>query len=448
MDVLKFGGTSVANADALRRVMDIVSERHNHGSSVVAVLSATSGTTDALLSLARAAGERRMDDVERSINALRERHHAIIDDLIDGGAGRLSTRERISTILDSLTSYCKGMSYLSECTPQSLDEVASHGERLSTTIVAGALQDRGLDAVWFDVRSIVRTSADFTEATVQFADVANLVQTHLLPTLQLHDIVITQGFIGSTADGRTTTLGRGGSDYSAAIIGAACMARTIDIYTDVSGIYTTDPRLVPEARPVPAMSFREVRELALYGAKVLHPDTIEPAIEKSIPVRVLNTFQPNAPGTVITAEQPDDAAVHAITLLKQCIAIRTSSAQTALLARQIADASGFSVVIDMSWLEGSLFVVRYRDAEHAEHIKAAYHDVAEAIVDAGVIVAVGAGASHADTVAACAAVGVPHKPIGFASGLSRVSLACIVPDNHAVAMLQQLHKHICDVTSM
>lgn len=442
MDVLKFGGTSVANADALRKVIAIVQERHVSSQRLVAVLSATSGTTDALLALARAAGRGLFDEVAMRVEDLRDRHFGIVDDLISGGAARLSTRERVSSMIDSLSSYCQGMAFLGECTPQSLDEVASHGERLSTTIVAGALQDAGLNAVWFDARSVMRTNESFTEAIVQFDDVVRLTEQHLIPTLQLHDIVITQGFIGSTADGRTTTLGRGGSDYSAAILGATCGARTIDIYTDVSGIYTTDPRLVPEARPVPAMSFREVRELALYGAKVLHPDTIEPAIAKSIPVRVLNTFQPDAPGTIITAEQPTDVAIHAITMLKQCLAVRSVGASSSRQAQHIADASGFPVVLQLSWLEGSLMVLRYRDAEHAEHIKAAYENIAEHIDDVVTIVAVGPHAGWADTVAEVARIAAPFEPLAVTSGISPVSVVGVVKEQRGLPVVRALHDEL------
>jgi len=353
MRVLKFGGTSVADASALRQVLPIIQQQSAIHKKLVVVLSATSGTTDSLLRVARAAGDRDEETVQGMLEELARRHYWVVDDLIDSGEERLAIRATIDSLIQSLTEYCHGLSLLGECTKQSLDEVASYGERLSTTIVASACRAAGINAQWLDARTVVATDDNYQHGTVNMARTADNCLAHLLPLLSEFDVVITQGFIASAPDGTTTTLGRGGSDYSAAILGAACNASAIDIYTDVSGVLTADPRIVEVAQPIPVLGFFMMREMALYGAKVLHPDTIAPAVEAEIPVRVLNTFEANNTGTTITASG-GGSNVTAITGLPLCMRVEAPLIQLADVLRR----HRFEVVYQEASLTGTSCVVR------------------------------------------------------------------------------------------
>lgn len=319
MLVLKFGGTSVQNALALRQVASIVQSAHQQHGALVVVLSATSGTTNTLLQLADKASKR--IDIQADLEELQLRHCTIARELYAGEHANITEFEPILDLCSELQQFLHGIHVLEECTAESLDVVTSFGERLSTTIFAKALQHANLNAHFFDVRTVVKTNNNHQHAQVDFPSTNQRCVQRLQPLLESNAVVVTQGFIGSTAQGVTTTLGRGGSDYSAAILGAALGAAEIQIWTDVSGVYSADPRIVAAAQPIKQLSFSEVRELALYGAKVLHPDTIAPAIEANIPVRVVNTFAPQDSGTLITHDEPQELAIHAVTALQACLCI-------------------------------------------------------------------------------------------------------------------------------
>jgi aspartate kinase len=326
--VLKFGGTSVADAAALRAVQSILRARAERNETMIVVLSATSGTTNTLLSLARMAAQQDESTVAATVREMRQRHADIIDGLIDDHTHRSNAHQAVDSLLNSLAEYCHGLSLLGECTPQSLDEVVAYGERISSSILAAACDSIGMRTRWLDARQVIRTDARYLAASVDMAATQSCWDA-IWPTINDGNVIITQGFIGSALDGTTTTLGRGGSDYSAALFGAISNARIIDIYTDVSGVLSADPRIVSDAKPIAHIDVDSMRELALYGAKVLHPDTIIPAVLRNIPVRVANTFEPSAPGTIITAGGTGNPIV-AITGIENCLRI--------VVPRQHADA--------------------------------------------------------------------------------------------------------------
>lgn len=328
IDVLKFGGTSVADAAALRAVLSIIRTRSTGDATLLVVLSATSGTTNTLLSLARMAAQRDESTVTATLRVMRQRHADIIDTLIDDYTHRIDAHHAVDSLFNALTEYCRGLSLLGECTPQSLDEVVSFGERISSSILAAACDGIGMRTRWLDARQVIRTDARFQAASVDMTATQSCWDA-VWPTINDANVIITQGFIGSAVDGTTTTLGRGGSDYSAALFGAISNARIIDIYTDVSGVLSADPRIVSDAKPIAHIDVDSMRELALYGAKVLHPDTIIPAVLRNIPVRVANTFEPASSGTIITARGIDTPIV-AITGIEHCLRI--------VVPRQNADA--------------------------------------------------------------------------------------------------------------
>ncbi|MDW8075847.1 MAG: aspartate kinase [Bacteroidota bacterium] len=296
MRVMKFGGTSVANAKALQHAAHLVLCAAVN-EQILVVVSAFRGVTDELLGLVHSAA--RGQPWEARWHALAQRHRQVAQEL------GILPYQPLDELLEYVHAYCSGVALLGECTPRMLDEIAACGELLSSHLLAAYLRSEGGDVEWFDVRYAIKTNAHFTAAQVEWQLTATAVETELRPVLDRHRIVVTQGFIASTRSGLTTTLGRGGSDYSAAILGACLHAEGVEIWTDVSGIFSADPRIVPDAVSLPQMTLGEIAALSAYGARVLHPLTIVPAIEHGIPVTVRNTFEPQHPGTQIVDALPE-----------------------------------------------------------------------------------------------------------------------------------------------
>ena len=368
MLVMKFGGTSVKDAAALTRVTDIVKAHIRNHSQLLVVLSATAGTTNRLLD----AAEQAVIDDESIVTAWRDLvdyHATVARGLIKDDDALQSAIADIQEIGEQLHTYLTGMSILQECTDQSRDTVASFGERWSTTVYSHALRAAGVDAILFDAADVVRTNAQHQAAVVDLDETERLCKSSLVPALEEHQVVVTQGFIGSTSRGIMTTLGRGGSDASAAIFGAVLDAEEIKIWTDVSGVYSADPRIVAGARPVPTMSFGEMRELALYGAKVLHPDAIAPAVKRGVPVHVCNTFAPDDPGTVITSNAADHGDIHAVSIVRDCQILNGSnrsvpmSIRTGNIARRL--------LLESSSVEHAMAVVHVPDGRALTDVVAA-----------------------------------------------------------------------------
>lgn len=318
MLVQKFGGTSVADANAMREVLMIV-QREIQRQPVV-VLSACSGATNELIAIVELAAIGNREAVKERINTLKERHLHICRELISASEGLSFVSERIQVLCTELSVFCEGVTLLGECTPRSIAYSSAMGELLSSSIFCAFAQEQGVPAIWADARLFMKTDENALKGIVDTQLLKQNAYEMIVKPLREGSVVITQGFIGSDNVGRTTTLGRGGSDYSAALIGAAIDAEEIQIWTDVNGIASTDPRKVPDAFPIEAMSFKEARELAYYGAKVLHPETILPAVEKGITVKVLNTFSSEHSGTTITPEADSSlVGFRAVTLKEHCI---------------------------------------------------------------------------------------------------------------------------------
>jgi len=291
---MKFGGSSVADAGCMREVAALVRDALAQGPLVV--LSATARTTDTLFEAARRAEQGDLGAAVDLQRGLLHRHRSIAGDLFPDGLpeGLDNALVELGGELDLLL---RGVALLRELSPRTMDAVASVGERLSTRIFAAFM---GLP--WVDARTVMRTDDRFGTAQPQGLELEVLAKRILAPLLGPGRAVVTQGYIGATAGGLTTTLGRGGSDYSAALFGAALGALDIQIWTDVEGVLTCDPRVVPEAQPIAELSFAEAAELAAFGAKVLHPATIQPAVEARIPVTVRHTRVPHGRFTTITGE--------------------------------------------------------------------------------------------------------------------------------------------------
>ncbi|HYM26012.1 MAG TPA: lysine-sensitive aspartokinase 3 [Vicinamibacterales bacterium] len=309
--VMKFGGTSVQDPDAIRRLIGIARDAAAaNGAPPVVVVSALSGVTDGLVQIARLVEDGDGAAAAAILSALLERHLSV------AAAVTTSSRDRVAEFLRRAVSELSGLVHalavLREVSARSRDAVHATGEVLSSIIVAAALDDAGTAADAVDARTVLVTDAEHTAAAPEMIETCERCRKRVAPIVARGRIPVLGGFIGATSNGVTTTLGRGGSDYSAAIFGACLGVEEIQIWTDVDGMLTADPRIVAEPRVVPLLSFAEASELAYFGAKVLHPSTILPAVSKNIPVRILNSRRPANEGTLITAEGRADGTLTAI----------------------------------------------------------------------------------------------------------------------------------------
>jgi aspartate kinase len=300
--VVKFGGTSVSDADAIRRAASIVASRRDR--QPIVVVSAMAGVTNALLAIAEQSARGQLIGAIRSVEALRERHMQQAELLLGDSPECAELCSEMSAMIDELAHLTEALNTLGDVTPRSLDAIAAYGEQLSSQLAVAAFRKCGLPAEHVDAREVMVTDEAFTRAEPNTDAIAEAALRLVAPVARDGRIPVMGGFIGSTPRGLTTTLGRGGSDYSAALVGAALQAEAIEIWTDVDGMLTADPRVVEGARLLDRVGFDEASELASFGAKVLHPMTIYPAVRLGIPVLVLNSRRPEGKGTLITFEAP------------------------------------------------------------------------------------------------------------------------------------------------
>jgi aspartate kinase len=307
--LMKFGGTSVEDAAAIQRLCRLVEKSLPH--RPVVVISALAKVTDQLMNAGWAAAAGHLDSAREILQVLRQRHETVASGLAKGGERRRLSREFASEF-KALDKILLAIASAKALTPRAQDGLLGVGESLSSKLAQSALRSAGVDAVLVDARDCIITDAAHTQATPLWEETNNRLQTVLAPLLKSGRVPVLGGFVGATRDGIPTTLGRGGSDFSASIVGAGMHARRIEIWTDVDGIMTADPNLCPDARRVPQMTFDEAADLAYFGAKVLHPATLVPARRSNIPVWVLNSRNPDCAGTQIVAQCEGDG-VKAVT---------------------------------------------------------------------------------------------------------------------------------------
>jgi bifunctional aspartokinase / homoserine dehydrogenase 1 len=317
MIVMKFGGTSVGTGERIASVAHIAAQTlERTGTPPVVVVSAMSGVTDSLMRAATtaASGDRRTYRLIR--NELQQRHEqALVDCAIDPERAR-GVRAEIDSLLNWFETLCQSICTLGELTPRGLDAVSGLGERLSARLTSAAMLNQGIKANTVEATELIVTDNNFGSANPLFEETTRQVRARLLPLVESGVVPVVTGFIGATVEGVSTTLGRGGSDYSATIVGRCLPADEVWIWTDVDGVMTADPRIVPDARTLTTISYAEVAELSFFGAKVLHPKTIQPVAEMGIPVRVLNSFHPERPGTLVRKDLSNDPIIKGITAIR------------------------------------------------------------------------------------------------------------------------------------
>jgi aspartate kinase len=442
--VMKFGGTSVEDTAAFSNVAAII--KAAAASRPVIVVSAIGGFTNALLhSVQKAiAGDSR--GATRSLDNDIGRHLAIAKDLLC----KESHAAFVSTIGDArgkIRQLHKIIAAHPVTSPPLQDEIVAYGEQLSSQLLAAVLRENGLNALHVDARSCIKTDENYGSAA-PLAETTEATKAALLPSLQAARIPILGGFIGSTVRGVTTTLGRGGSDYSAAIIGAALEAREIQIWTDVSGVLTADPRIVPQARTIPVLSYQEAAELAYFGAKVLHPKTIQPAIDKSIPVRVCNSRAPKQTSTLIVSES--EAAPQTV----KAIAHKNGITTVQVTSARMLGAYGFlrklfevfdqhRTAVDVVTTSEVSVSLSIDDASALEALRSDLEELGrvEVVAQRTIISVIGEGLRNTPGIAARVFSVISDINVSMISvGASSVNLTFMVDEAHAAKAIVRLHE--------
>jgi len=469
MIVMKFGGTSLGDGEAINRAVDIVIQTLKDKGGVVVVVSAMSGVTDTLLSAATSAAQGDAETFRRARWALSDRHRLALTEAITHEEARLQLMEEVEALLSDFESLCRSIHVLGELTARGSDAVASLGEKLTARILAAALRDRGERATAVEATEAIVTNGRHGSAAPLMDETKEMAQARLLPLLAEGVTPVVTGFIAATQNGVTTTLGRGGSDYTAAILGACLDADEVWLWTDVDGVMTADPRVVPEARTLAEISYAEAAELSYFGAKVLHPKAILPAVERGIPLRIVNTFNPPIPpylggmggGTLIVAEpKPGDLTVKGITSIKY-LSLVTVEGRGMLgvpgIAAKVFTAvaqEGISVLmISQSSSEQNIcFVIRQEAVERAlKALEAAFElELARRNVDriwaqngVAIVAVVGAGMKGTPGIAAkvFGALGKHAiNVISIAQGSSEYNISFVVDEEDMEPTVRYIHQ--------
>lgn len=443
MIVCKFGGTSVADAAAIGRVIDIIAAKRDR--QPVVVVSALGGATNQLLDVAHKASQGELLAAVQIIEQLRERHLREAATLLDGAPDAEELAHEIGVTFDELAHLAEAFRTLGYLTPRSLDTVAAIGELLSSQIVAAAFRHRGFEADFVDARDVVRTNDFFTKAEPDVDGIAQASQQVLLPLIQRGRIPVMGGFVGATASRVTTTLGRGGSDFSASLIGAAIDAEAIEIWTDVDGMLTADPRVIPTAQLIERISFEEAAELAAFGAKVLHPATIAPAVQRGIPVYVFNSRRPEGKGTMIAFDAPR-LPVRAIAGKRSATMVKLRSSRMLLapgfLRRVFEVFERHRTSVDVVTTSEVSVSVTLDDTHNLAAILQDLAEFGDVSVErrSGVLAVVGAGLADGSAALAQAMAALGPIKVHMASlSATGINFTLVVDDEQVVPAMQRLH---------
>jgi aspartate kinase len=447
---MKFGGTSVADSDAMNRLIGIVRRQieSNAGArrAPVVVVSALAAVTDALLAIAQLAEEGAGDRAAAALGALIDRHVAVAAAITSDSRDRVVAEVRRE--FDELTGLVRALAVLREVSPRSRDAVLAAGEVVSSRIVAAALADHRISSAWIDARTVLVTDAEHTAAAPDMHETCERVTERVAPLVAAGTVVVVGGFIGATTSGITSTLGRGGSDYSAAIFGACLDADEIQIWTDVDGMLTADPRIVAQPRLVPQLSFAEASELAYFGAKVLHPSTILPAVSKNIPVRILNSHRPENSGTRITAAGAPGAGPLAAIACKRHVTVIDITSTRMLMAhgflRRLFEVfERFKTAVDVVTTSEVSVSVTVDDTRRLQEILDNLHSFAEASCEheMAIICAVGENLRADPTLFGRAVTSLDRIPLRLVSqAASRRNVTFVLHDADVSHAMMRLHE--------
>jgi aspartate kinase len=447
MIVIKFGGTSVGDANRVANAIDIVAERRHR--KPIVVVSALAGVTNDLVAATEAARQCDIAKVDQIVAAIRQRHEDVALQLVQQKVDFLEAfLKRLDRQIEQIHTILRGIALLGEITPRAKDKVTAIGEKLSSVLFAYSMKMRALEGEHVDSEEVVITDDRFGEASPLMDQTRKAAHATLRPLIDRNLIPVMGGFIGRTEDGATTTLGRGGSDYSAAIVGAAVGAEEIQIWTDVDGMMTCDPRLIPSARVIDRISYVEAAELAWFGAKVLHPKTIAPAVEQKIPVRVLNTHNVASPGTLVTEEGDQrDSGPRAIALKKGITVVHmTSSAMlgaSGFLARLFAIFQELQVSVDLITTSEVSVSVTIDDKHNLPQLINKLQGVAdvEVLENQCIIAVVGRNLMQHSEVGARIFEALTGVPVSmFSLGTSGLNLSIVVAETHADRAVTTIHR--------
>lgn len=459
---MKFGGTSVGSTEAIDQATSIVVSATQNWDAVAVVVSAMSGVTDMLLRGAETAATGDDHTYKEIATTLRQKHFATIADLALPEEQE-ELRILINNFIDEFSALCHGVALLGEVTPRALDAIVSFGERMNAPIVSAALRKKGIRSKAVPAMELIVTDFAYQNAAPQMEETREKTRAFLLPLLEDKVVPVITGFLGATPKGTVTTLGRGGSDYSAAIIGTCLDSAEVWIWTDVDGVMTTDPRIVKNAQVIPLLSASEISELAYFGAKVLHPKTIWPVIERNIPLWVKNTFNPSFPGTKIVRETDDkNGSVKAVTVIRNLslvtvegrgmmgvpgIAARTFSAvarqkANVLMISQASSEQSICFVIPTAHVP---VVLKELETEFAAELRRADINRVWAMDRVVIVTAVGTGIRSTPGLASkiFGALGDAQiNIIAIAQGSSEYSISVVVSADKADTAVQEIHNKV------
>lgn len=451
MIVMKFGGTSVANFEAITRTIFIIGGKLDR--KPVVVVSALSKVTDLLYRISDAAASRNEKETKELLSQLRTRHVDLATELLSQSMLKEEAVAKVNEICDSLDSISMAVCSLGELSDRNKAIIISNGEYLSSTIIAYAMNSKGIRTKWVDARSMMVTNNSYLKAEPDMEAISQRVQTVIHEAYEGMDAVITQGFIGVTSDGEPTVLGRGGSDYSASLIGMAVDSEKIEIWTDVDGVRTADPRKISNTRYLEKISFEEAAEMAHFGAKVLHPLTIEPAVKKNIPIYVLNSMNPSGNGTAILRSELIEDGVKSVSFKENIKVINIFSTRmintSGFLRRVFEIFSESKVSVDLISTSEANISVTVDAAEKIDPVVRQLSEFADVIVDDDKSQVSVIGKNIVRLNGMLKKTFTPLKKCNvymISQGASFVNISFVVDREELVSVVQDLHDHLFDMS--
>ena len=449
MIVMKFGGTSVANFEAITRTIFIIGGKLDQ--KPVVVVSALSKVTDLLYRISDAAASRNVTETKELLSQLRQRHVDLAAELLAQSMMKDEAIAKVNTLCDALESIVMAVCSLGELSDRNKAIIISNGEYLSSTIIAYAMNSKGIRTKWVDARGMMVTNNSYLKAEPDMAAIVEKVPGVVADAYEGMDAIITQGFVGVTRDGDPTVLGRGGSDYSASLIGMAVDAERIEIWTDVDGVRTADPRSVKNTKYLEKISFEEAAEMAHFGAKVLHPLTIEPAVKKNIPIYVLNSMNPSGKGTAILRNELIEDGVKSVSFKENIKVINIFSTRmintSGFLRRVFEIFSESKVSVDLISTSEANISVTVDASQNIDPVVAELSEFADVIVDDDKSQVSVIGKNIVRLNGMLKKTFTPLKKCNvymISQGASFVNISFVVDREELAEVVQDLHDHLFD----